>query len=127
MDELELILAIERIKITISKLRFSVDYVKEKNSSRTDLINSMETSIEDLMEALVTFRAVEKEYRSSRELSSNLTMQNLVLLRDIEALKTKENDVSDNDEAFIKLQEENVLLKKRIDDLISEMSKNFNK
>lgn len=126
MNELDLILGIEKIKITVSKLRFSIDFVKEKNSSRTDIIESMESSVKDLMESLVIFRGLEKEYRSSRELSSNLTIQNLILLRDNEELKSREVNTLDDNDVVVKLEKENELLKKRIEDLISEMSKNYN-
>lgn len=127
MTELDIVLATEEMKITIIKLQSSVDYVKEKNSSRTDIIESMEQSVSDVTHALNVFRFLEKENRSSKELSSNLTLQNLILMKEIQELKENKSEVIADVDLLMNLDRENVFLKKRVDELMSELTNQMNK
>ncbi len=59
--ETSILLAQIDLKTTILKLETSLQDIKYKNPKRTDLIDSMEQSLNDLMNVSKTFVAMEKE------------------------------------------------------------------
>lgn len=59
--ETNILLAQIDLKTTILKLETSLQNIKDNNPKRTDLIDSMEQSLNDLMNVSKTFIAMEKE------------------------------------------------------------------
>jgi hypothetical protein len=59
--ETNILLAQIDLKTTILKLETSLQDIKDNNPKRTDLIDSMEQSLNDLMNVSKTFVAMEKE------------------------------------------------------------------
>lgn len=59
--ETSILLAQIDLKTTILKLETSLQEIKDNNPKRTDLIDSMEQSLNDLMNVSKTFVAMEKE------------------------------------------------------------------
>ena len=55
MDELNLISASVKLNNVFLKLKLSLEEIQEKHGNRTDLINSMERTIIDLMEVKATY------------------------------------------------------------------------
>lgn len=71
MNELDLIVARVNINTTIAKLRNSTEEIKTKSPHRTDLTNSMEETIGQLVFSVSMYDVLEKEYRTARLLSNN--------------------------------------------------------
>jgi hypothetical protein len=67
MDELNLLSAKVILETTYLKTRISLDEIKEKHPTRTDIINSMERTLKDLQEAKCVYDCLEKEYRSAMQ------------------------------------------------------------
>ena len=61
--ETNILLARIDLRTTILKLKTSVQDIKDNNPKRTDLIDSMEQSLNDLMNVSKTFVAMEKEFQ----------------------------------------------------------------
>lgn len=59
--ETNILLAQIDLKTTILKLEISLQDIKDNNPKRTDLIDSMEQSLNDLMNVSKTFIEMEKE------------------------------------------------------------------
>ncbi len=59
--ETNILLARIDLRTTILKLETSLQDIKDKNPNRTDLIDSMEQSLNDLINISKTFVAMEKE------------------------------------------------------------------
>lgn len=59
--ETNILLAKIDLRTTILKLELSLQDIKNNNPKRTDLIDSMEQSLNDLMNVSKTFVAMEKE------------------------------------------------------------------
>jgi hypothetical protein len=59
--ETSILLAQIDLKTTILKLETSLQDIKDNNPKRTDLIDSMEQSLNDLINVSKTFVAMEKE------------------------------------------------------------------
>jgi len=59
--ETNILLAQIDLRTTILKLETSLQDIKDNNPNRTDLIDSMEQSLNDLMNVSKTFIAMEKE------------------------------------------------------------------
>lgn len=59
--ETSILLAQIDLKTTILKLETSLQDIKDNNPKRTDLIDSMKQSLNDLMNVSKTFVAMEKE------------------------------------------------------------------
>ncbi len=59
--ETSILLAQIDLKTTILKLKTSLQDIKDNNPKRTDLIDSMEQSLNDLMNVSKIFVAMEKE------------------------------------------------------------------
>lgn len=59
--ETSILLAQIDLRTTILKLETSLQDIKDNNPKRTDLIDSMEQSLNDLMNVSKTFVAMEKE------------------------------------------------------------------
>jgi len=88
MDELNLISASVKLNNVFLKLKLSLEEIQEKHGTRTDLINSMERTIIDLMEVKATYSTLEKEFRSAVSSQYRLEHQNMDLrfrIKDLES------------------------------------------
>ena len=88
MDELNLISASVKLNNVFLKLILSLEEIQEKHGNRTDLINSMERTIIDLMEVKATYSTLEKEFRSAVSSQYRLEHQNMDLrfrIKDLES------------------------------------------
>ena len=88
MDELNLISASVKLSNVFLKLKLSLEEIQEKHGNRSDLINSMERTIIDLMEVKATYSTLEKEFRSAVSSQYRLEHQNMDLkfrIKDLES------------------------------------------
>jgi len=121
INELDIYVAIEKLKLTILKINLSVDEIREKNPQRSDLIDSMTKSSSDVSESLLTLRTLEKEYRASLMLSNNLTYQNLQLIQELNEIKKKKEENEVNLAYITNLERENERLKKDLETILKEI------
>lgn len=121
INELDIYVAIEKLKLTILKINLSVDEIREKNPQRSDLIDSMTKSSSDVSESLLTLRTLEKEYRASLMLSNNLTYQNLNMLQELNEIKKKKEENEVNLVYITNLERENEQLKKDLETILKEI------
>lgn len=77
MDELTIISGKVNLDTTYLKIKLSLEEIKEKHGTRTDLIDSMERSLADLQQVKIAFDAMEKELRSS--LQQNFRLEKLLM------------------------------------------------
>lgn len=89
MDELNLISASVKLNNVFLKLKLSLEEIQEKHGNRSDLINSMERTIIDLMEVKATYSTLEKEFRSAVSSQYRLEHQNMDLKFRIKDLESK--------------------------------------
>lgn len=88
MNELNLVSARVIINTTFLKLKMSLEEIKTKHPTRTDVINSMEKTIADLMEAKTVYDTLEKEFRAAVSSQYRLEHQNMDLkfrIKDLES------------------------------------------
>jgi len=88
MDELNLISASVKLNNVFLKLKLSLEEIQQKHGQRTDLINSMERTIIDLMEVKATYSTLEKEFRCAVSSQYRLEHQNMDLkfrIKDLES------------------------------------------
>ena len=77
MDELTIITGKVNLDTTYLKIKISLEEIKEKHGTRTDLINSMERSLADLQQVKISYDAIEKELRAS--LQQNFRLEKLLM------------------------------------------------
>jgi len=90
--EIKLLSATAILRKTLLKLKISREEIEEKNGHRTDLINSMQETENELSEALTTFLIMEKQWRELwqsayrlERLNLDLKFENKQLQNEIEA------------------------------------------
>ena len=76
MDELTIITGKVNLDTTYLKIKLSLEDIKEKHGTRTDLINSMERSLADLQQVKISYDAIEKELRAA--LQQNFRLEKLL-------------------------------------------------
>jgi hypothetical protein len=91
--ELQILSANAILRKTLLKLKISREEIEEKNGHRTDLINSMIETENELSEVLTTFLVLEKQARIFSSSSNNLEQLNLELKFKIKEL---ENEIKAN-------------------------------
>jgi len=69
MNELDLVLARVNLNTTITKVKLSCDEIRKKNPQRSDLTNSMDKTIEELIFSICVYDTLEKEYRIARQIN----------------------------------------------------------
>jgi hypothetical protein len=77
MDELTIITGKVNLETTYLKIKISLEEIKEKHGTRTDLINSMEQSLKDLQEVKIAYDSMEKELRAA--LQQNFRLEKLLM------------------------------------------------
>jgi hypothetical protein len=97
MDELTIITGKVNLDKTYLKIKLSLEEIKEKHGTRTDLIDSMEQSLKDLQDVKIAYDSIEKELRSA--LQQNFRLEKLLQeekfkVKDLETqLKTKNYEI----------------------------------
>lgn len=91
--EIQLLSATAILRKTLLKLKISRDEIEEKNAHRTDLINSMQETENELSEVLNTFLVLEKQARIFSSTSNSLLQLNMELKFKIKEL---ENEIKAN-------------------------------
>lgn len=97
MDELTIITGKVNLDTTYLKIKLSLEEIKQKHGTRTDLIDSMERSLTDLQEVKIAYGAIEKELRAA--LQQNFRLEKLLQeekfkLKDLEIqLKIKDSEL----------------------------------
>ena len=76
MDELTIITGKVNLDTTYLKIKLSLEEIKEKHGTRTDLIDSMERSLVDLQQVKISYDAIEKELRAA--LQQNFRLEKLL-------------------------------------------------
>jgi hypothetical protein len=76
MKELTIITGKVNLDTTYLKIKLSLEEIKEKHGTRTDLINSMERSLADLQQVKISYDAMEKELRVA--LQQNFRLEKLL-------------------------------------------------
>jgi len=77
MDELTIITGKVNLDTTYLKVKLSLEEIKEKHGTRTDLIDSMERSLVDLQQVKISYDAIEKELRAA--LQQNFRLEKLLM------------------------------------------------
>ena len=80
-------------KFSFEETKISREEIEEKNAHRTDLINSMQETENELSEVLTTFLILEKQARIFSSSSNSLEQLNLELKFRIKQL---ENEIESN-------------------------------
>ena len=97
MDELTIITGKVNLDTTYLKIKLSLEEIKEKHGTRTDLIDSMERSLVDLQQVKISYDAIEKELRAA--LQQNFRLEKLLQeekfkVKDLEIqLKIKDSEL----------------------------------
>ena len=97
MNELTIITGKVNLDTTYLKIKLSLEEIKEKHGTRTDLIHSMERSLSDLQEVKIAYDAIEKELRAA--LQQNFRLEKLLMeekfkVKDLEThLKMKDAEL----------------------------------
>lgn len=97
MDELTIITGKVNLDTTYLKIKLSLEEIKQKHGTRTDLIDSMERSLSDLQEVKISYDAIEKELRAA--LQQNFRLEKLLQeekfkVRDLQIqLKIKDSEL----------------------------------
>lgn len=76
MNELTIITGKVNLDTTYLKIKLSLEEIKQKHGTRTDLIDSMERSLVDLQQVKIAFDAMEKELRAA--LQQNFRLEKLL-------------------------------------------------
>ena len=76
MDELTIITGKVNLDTTYLKIKLSLEEIKQKHGTRTDLIDSMERSLADLQQVKISYDAMEKELRAA--LQQNFRLEKLL-------------------------------------------------
>ena len=77
MNELTIITGKVNLDTTYLKIKISLEEIKEKHGTRTDLIDSMERSLADLQQVKISYDAIEKELRAA--LQQNFRLEKLLM------------------------------------------------
>ncbi|BAQ92798.1 hypothetical protein [uncultured Mediterranean phage uvMED] len=96
MDSLRLFEGMIALNTTMTKIKLSLDEIKEKSSHRFDLIDSMSTTLADLEIAKSVMKDLEENWRLECKTSFRMTQLNVEL----------QNKVSDLQEEVIDLNRE---------------------
>lgn len=76
MNELTIITGKVNLDTTYLKIKLSLEEIKQKHGTRTDLIDSMERSLLDLQQVKISYDAIEKELRAA--LQQNFRLEKLL-------------------------------------------------
>ena len=76
MNELTIITGKVNLDTTYLKIKLSLEEIKQKHGTRTDLIDSMERSLADLQQVKISYDSMEKELRAA--LQQNFRLEKLL-------------------------------------------------
>ena len=121
MNDLDLMVAKYNIIRTKTKIEVSVIEIKQNNPHRTDLINSMNESVDELQESLLKWVYLEKKCRAYSMLNNSLTEINLSLIDENRKLKKELDEIRVNEKYIFELEEENKELNKKLNILLEDI------
>ena len=93
MDDYTTLRAQVLLSHTYLKIQGSLNEIKAKNPNRTDLIDSMEETLEHLQECKVYWNQLEQEYRALRQNGYRTDLINLDLREENNRLKAELNAI----------------------------------
>jgi DNA topoisomerase IA len=79
MDDYTVLRSQVLLGFTYAKIQSSLDEIKTKHPTRTDLINSMEETLEHIQEVKLSWNQFEQEFRAMRQNAYRLELVNLDL------------------------------------------------
>lgn len=93
MDDFTMLRSQVLISFTYAKIQSSLDEIKTKHPNRTDLINSMEETLENLQEVKLSWNQFEQEFRAMRQNGYRTDLINLDLREENNRLKAELNAI----------------------------------
>lgn len=94
MDSLRLFEGMIALNTTMTKIKLSLDEIKEKSSHRFDLIDSMTTSLNDLQIAKDLMKDLEENWRVECKTSFRMTQLNVELQNKVSSLQEEIVDLN---------------------------------
>jgi hypothetical protein len=85
--ELDLLSSRINLNHTCLKLQVSIEDIKTKHPTRTDLITSMQQSLIEITQAILVYDTLEKEFRTARQINFDLERLNLEQKQEIQNFK----------------------------------------
>jgi hypothetical protein len=92
---LEMIKRKAGLNVVYWKIKYSLDNIKEKHEHRTDLISSMEKSLDEVAEAVQYLNHVDKMLMATNRRNHELELENIMLKQENASLKTHVTNLID--------------------------------
>lgn len=118
MKNLDIIVDQQLILKNILKMQLSVDDIRAKNAHRTDLIDSLDESIDELTKVLSNHRKMEYTINAVERLNGDLNLKYYSALQKLKEYEEKNNDFAVNETYIRNLEIENDELKNKIKRLL---------
>ena len=118
MKNLDIIVDQQLILKNILKMQLSVSDIRAKNAHRTDLINSLDESIDELTKVLSNHRKMEYTINAVERLNGDLNLKYYSVLQKLKEYEEKNNDFAVNETYIRNLEIENDELKNKIKRLL---------
>ena len=83
------------LNVVYWKIKYSLDNIKEKHEHRTDLISSMEKSLDEVAEAVQYLNHVDKMLMATNRRNHELELENIMLKQENASLKTHVTNLID--------------------------------
>lgn len=93
MDDYTILRSQVLLGFTYAKIQASLDEIKTKHPNRTDLINSMEETLEHIQEVKLSWNHFEQEFRAMRQNGYRTDLINLDLREENNRLKAEINAI----------------------------------
>jgi DNA topoisomerase IA len=93
MDDYTILRSQVLLGFTYAKIQSSLDEIKTKHPTRTDLINSMEETLEHIQEVKLSWNQFEQEFRAMRQNGYRTELINLELKEENNRLKAELNAI----------------------------------
>lgn len=93
MDDYTILRSQVLLGFTYAKIQFSLDEIKTKHPTRTDLINSMEETLAHIQEVKLSWNQFEQEFRAMRQNGYRTDLINLDLREENNRLKAELNAI----------------------------------
>ena len=94
MESLRLFEGMIALNTTMTKIKLSLDEIKEKSSHRFDLIDSMSTTLADLEMAKSVMKDLEENWRLECKTSFRMTQLNVELQNKVTSLQDEMIDLN---------------------------------
>ena len=121
MKQLDIILSQQKLFKNIIKIQNSVQDIELKYKDRTDLISSMNESVQELTDVLKDFRNLEQELKTVVLMNDKVNERYYILKREYNSLESVKTSNNDTESYILSLENENRELKNKLDILIKEL------